>query len=50
MYGRKQVHRQWNQGRVSWEEYKDIAWMCRDEIIRAKAQMELNLAGDAKDD
>ena len=42
------MHRQWNQEHVSWEEDRDIAWMCSDGIRKAKAQMELNLTGGAK--
>ncbi|KAK4806794.1 hypothetical protein QYF61_005590 [Mycteria americana] len=44
----KEVHWQWNQGHVSWEEYRDAAWMCRNGARKAKAQLELNLARDAK--
>ena len=33
---KKEMHRQWNQGHVSWEEYRDAAWMCRDGIRKAK--------------
>ncbi|OPJ79628.1 hypothetical protein AV530_001584 [Patagioenas fasciata monilis] len=43
--GKKELHRQWKQGHVFWEEYRDTAWLCRDD---AKAQLELNLAMDAK--
>jgi len=42
------MHRRRKQGQVSWEEYRDTAWLCRDEVRRAKAQLELNLARDAK--
>ncbi|KAK4806903.1 LOW QUALITY PROTEIN: hypothetical protein QYF61_012624 [Mycteria americana] len=45
---KKEMHRQWKQGHVSWEEYRDSAWMCRDGIRKAKAQLELNLARDVK--
>ncbi|KAK4828079.1 hypothetical protein QYF61_023139 [Mycteria americana] len=45
---KKEMHRQWNQGHVSWGEYRDPAWLCRDAIRKAKAQLELNLARDAK--
>ncbi|KAK4810519.1 LOW QUALITY PROTEIN: hypothetical protein QYF61_004482, partial [Mycteria americana] len=45
---KKEMHRQWNQGCVSWEEYRDTAWMCRDGIRKAKAQLELNMARDEK--
>ncbi|KFQ17180.1 hypothetical protein N331_12325, partial [Merops nubicus] len=43
------LHRHWKQGQVSWEEHRDTAWLCRDEVRKAKAQMELNLARDAKE-
>ena len=36
------------QGQVSWEEYRDTALLCRDWVRRAKVQLELNLARDAK--
>lgn len=43
----KEMHRHWNQGYVFWEEYTD-AQMYRNRVGKAKAQMELNLARDAK--
>ncbi|KFW06482.1 hypothetical protein N327_08664, partial [Fulmarus glacialis] len=46
--GKKEVHRQWKQGQVSWEEYRDAAQLCRDQIRKAKVRMELNLARDTK--
>jgi len=46
--GKKEMHRQWKQGQVSWEEYTDAPWLCRDGVRKAKARMELNLARDAK--
>ncbi|KAK4825362.1 hypothetical protein QYF61_026881 [Mycteria americana] len=46
--GKKEMHRQWKQGQVSWEEYRDTACLCRDGVRKAKAQLELNLARDAK--
>ncbi|KAK4830538.1 hypothetical protein QYF61_011676 [Mycteria americana] len=46
--GKKEKHRQWKQGQVSWEEYRDAARLCRDGVRKAKVQMELNLARDAK--
>ena len=48
--GKRELHRQWKQGQVSWEEYRDAAWLCRDEVRRAKAWLELNLARDAKNE
>ena len=46
--GKKEMHRQWKQGQVSWEEYRDAARLCRDGVRKAKARLELNLARDAK--
>ena len=46
--GKKEMHRQWKQGQVSWEEYRDTARLCRDGVRKAKARLELNLARDAK--
>ncbi|KFQ99133.1 hypothetical protein Y956_03969, partial [Nipponia nippon] len=46
--GKKRMHRQWKQGQVSWEEYRDTVQLCRDRIRKAKARLELNLARDAK--
>ncbi|KAK4829240.1 hypothetical protein QYF61_002505 [Mycteria americana] len=41
--GKKEMHRQWKQGQISWEEYRDLARLCRDGLRKAKGQMELNL-------
>jgi len=46
--GKRELHRQWKQGQVFREEYRDAARLCRDEVRRAKAQLELNLARDAR--
>ena len=46
--GKKDMHRQWKQGQVSWEKYRDVAQLCRDGIRKAKAQLKLNLARDTK--
>ncbi|KAK4829113.1 hypothetical protein QYF61_002151 [Mycteria americana] len=45
---KKEMHRQWKQGRVTWEEHRDIALLCRDGVRKAKAWLEMNLARDAK--
>ena len=42
------MHRQWKQGQVPWEEYRDAAWLRRDGVRKANMQLELNLARDAK--
>lgn len=46
--GQEEMHRQWERGQVSWEEYWDTVRLCRDGVRKAKMQMELNLAGDIK--
>ncbi|GAB0178027.1 hypothetical protein GRJ2_000268000 [Grus japonensis] len=45
---KKEMHRLWNQECVFWEEYRDVAQMCRDGLRKAKAQLELNLTRNAK--
>ena len=45
---KREMHRQWKQGHSSWEEYRDTAQECRGGIRKAKAQLELNLARDVK--
>jgi len=45
---KRELHRQWKQGQASWEEYRDTAQLCKDRIRRSKAQLELNMARDAK--
>jgi len=42
------MHSQWKLGQVLWEEYKEAARLCRDGVRKAKAQLELNLASNAK--
>ncbi|KFQ81576.1 hypothetical protein N335_14481, partial [Phaethon lepturus] len=46
--GKREMNRQWKQGQVCWDEYWDAAWWCRDEVRKAKAWLELNVARDAK--
>jgi len=45
---KRELHRQWKQGLASWEEYREAAPLLRDEVRKSKAQLELNLARDAK--
>jgi len=45
---KKEMHRQWKQVQVSWEEHRDAARLYKDGVRRAKVQLELNLARDAK--
>ena len=42
------MNRQWDQGHVVWEEYRDTVRMCRDGIRKAKTWVELSLARDEK--
>ena len=42
------MYRKWKQGCVAWEEYRDVVHMCRDRVRKAKAQIELNLVRDVK--
>ncbi|KAK4808500.1 hypothetical protein QYF61_005817 [Mycteria americana] len=47
-YFHMELHRQWKQGQATWKEYRDAARLCRDGVRKAKVQLELNLARDAK--
>lgn len=44
----KDVHRRWKQGQSTKEEFRNIAWACRDGIRKDKAQLELRFAKDIK--
>ena len=43
--GKSKLRRQWKQGQVSWEEYRDAAQLCGDEVRNAKVQLELTWQG-----
>ncbi|KFV18118.1 hypothetical protein N340_13754, partial [Tauraco erythrolophus] len=45
---KKEAYRGWKQGQVSWEEYRAIVRATRDQVRKAKALIELNLARDIK--
>ncbi|KFR15209.1 hypothetical protein N306_15328, partial [Opisthocomus hoazin] len=45
---KRELHRQWKQGLASWEEYRESARLCRAGVRKAKAQLEMNLARDVK--
>jgi len=45
---KKRLYQLWKQRHVTWEQYRDAIWTCRDGIRKAKAQMELNLVRDAE--
>ena len=42
------MYKLWKPGRVTWEEYRVAVRTCRRRIRKAKAQVELNLARDVK--
>ncbi|KFV08192.1 hypothetical protein N340_06134, partial [Tauraco erythrolophus] len=45
---KKKVYRGWKKGQVAWEEYREIVRATRDQVRKAKALIELNLARDIK--
>lgn len=47
--GKKKMHCQWKEGRVSWEVYRNVAWLRSDGLRKAKVQLELNSARDTKE-
>ncbi|EMP37015.1 Phosphoribosyltransferase domain-containing protein 1 [Chelonia mydas] len=46
---KKEAYKKWKLGQMTREEYKNIAQACRGVIRKAKAQLELQLARDRKD-
>ncbi|GAB0207732.1 hypothetical protein GRJ2_003238900 [Grus japonensis] len=47
--GKKEVHRMRQKGLATWEEYRNVVRECRGATRKAKAHLELNLAGEVKD-
>jgi len=45
---KKEAYRGWKQGQVAWEEYRQIVQAARDQVKKAKALIELNLARGVK--
>ncbi|GAB0176419.1 mitochondrial enolase superfamily member 1 [Grus japonensis] len=45
---KKEAYREWKQGQVAWEEYREIVRAARDQVRKAEALIELNLARDVK--
>ncbi|CAM4671973.1 unnamed protein product, partial [Lepidochelys olivacea] len=45
---KKEAYKKWKVGHMTREEYKNIAWACRNVIRRAKSHLELQLARDVK--
>ncbi|GAB0182068.1 mitochondrial enolase superfamily member 1 [Grus japonensis] len=46
---KKEAYRGWKQGQVAWEEYRETVQAAREQVRKAKALIELNLARDVKD-
>ncbi|GAB0192671.1 hypothetical protein GRJ2_001732400 [Grus japonensis] len=45
---KKEVYRGWKQGQVAWRGYRETVQAARDQVRKAKALIELNLARDVK--
>ncbi|GAB0179181.1 mitochondrial enolase superfamily member 1 [Grus japonensis] len=45
----KEVYSMWKKGMATWEEYRNTVRVCRVGTRKAKAHLELKLAGDVKD-
>ncbi|KAK4812684.1 hypothetical protein QYF61_012194 [Mycteria americana] len=45
---KKEAYRGWKQGQGAWEEYREIVRAARDQVRKAKALIELNLARDCQ--
>ncbi|GAB0183916.1 mitochondrial enolase superfamily member 1 [Grus japonensis] len=45
---KKEAYRGWKQGQVPWEEYRETVQAARDQVRKAKALVEINLARDVK--
>ncbi|GAB0182634.1 mitochondrial enolase superfamily member 1 [Grus japonensis] len=46
---KREAYRGWKQGQVAWEKYRETVQAAREQVRKAKALIELNLARDAKD-
>jgi len=46
---KRRVYVLWKNGQDTQEDYKDIVRLCREQVRRAKAQLELSLATAVKD-
>ncbi|GAB0208330.1 mitochondrial enolase superfamily member 1 [Grus japonensis] len=46
---KKEAYRGWKQGQVAWEEYRGTVRAVREQVRKAKALTEINLARDVKD-
>lgn len=47
--GKQEIHRSWKQGQVSWNEFREVVRISRNETRKTKAHVELKLDKDVKD-
>jgi len=45
---KRKVHGMWKEGQATCEEYRNVVRVCRDATRKAKAQLELKMARDVK--
>lgn len=45
---KKKAYRQWKHGQIAWDGYRDNARVARNQVRKAKARLELNLAMNIK--
>lgn len=46
---KEKMHRRWEQGHPSWNEYKEVVRVTRNVTRKAKARLQLNMAKDLMD-
>ena len=46
---KKRVYALWKKGQATWGDYKEVAKVCREEVRKAKAQLEFRLASAVKE-
>ena len=49
LWKKKRVCVLWKKGQATWGDYKEVAKVCREEVRKAKAQLELRLATAVKE-
>lgn len=45
---KKEAYKEWEQVQVAWKEFREIVWVARDLVRKAKALLKLNLVRDIK--
>ena len=49
LWQKKRVYVLWKKGQTTWGDYKEVAKVCREEVRKAKAHLELRLATAVKE-